>query len=171
MMYPRLRSLAALGCMLVINAAALAAEDKGQNQGRVAKPFLELGKGQQCVAETEWMRKNHMKLLLHQRDETMHKGIRTKKYSLQNCIECHASQKTNSVIGSNQNFCQACHSYTSVKLDCFECHASKPKSQASFHPLVPAGAKAGSLNPHSKHALQNQMRAGGVPPQVAQVSK
>lgn len=171
MIYPRLQSLAALGFLLVINAAAFAAEDKGQNQSRVPKPYLESGKGEQCVAETEWMRVNHMKLLLHRRDETMHKGIRTKKYSLQNCIECHASQKTNSVIGSNQNFCQTCHSYTSVKLDCFECHASKPKAQANFHPLVPVGAKADAQNPHTKHALQQKMRARGVPPKIAQVSK
>lgn len=171
MTYLRLQSLLALVFLLLVNAAIFAAETVTPTQGRVPKPVLEAGKGDQCVAETEWMRKNHMTLLLHRRDETVHKGIRTKQFSLQNCIECHASQKTNSVIGSNQNFCQSCHSYTAVKMDCFECHASKPKAQAGFHPLVTPGAKADASNPHIKHALQQQMRAGGVQPKIAQVSK
>lgn len=104
--------------------------------GRVPKPVVEAGKGEKCVADTEFMRRNHMKLLLHQRDETVINGIRTPRYSLNNCIECHASKKTGSVVGSNDNFCQSCHAYAGVKLDCFECHASKPKATA-FHPLVP----------------------------------
>ncbi|MGH8670889.1 MAG: hypothetical protein ACREUA_02475 [Burkholderiales bacterium] len=71
-----------------------------------------------------------MTLLMHQRDETVHKGIRTRKHSLKNCIECHADPKTNSVLGEN-GFCQECHSYASVQLDCFECHSSKPKAASS----------------------------------------
>lgn len=85
------------------------------------------------------MRKNHMELLKHQRDETVHKGIRTTSHSLNGCIECHASRKNNSVVGSDRNFCQGCHSYAAVKLDCFECHASKPKASAD----VVSGKQAG----------------------------
>ena len=59
-------------------------------------------------------------------------SIRTKQHSLAGCIECHASQKTGSVIGTNENFCQSCHSYAAVSLDCFECHASKPGVKASL---------------------------------------
>ena len=111
--------------MLAIPSLANAADAT-----RVPKPVLEAGQGEKCVENTEFMRKNHMELLKHQRDETMHQGIRTRKYSLNGCIECHASRKTNSVVGSEQNFCQSCHSYVAVKLDCFECHSSKPKPPA-----------------------------------------
>jgi len=101
----------------------------GAEAGRTQKPVIETAiKGDKCVEDTEYMRKNHMKLLTHQRDETVHKGIRTKRHSLNNCIECHASKTNNSVAASKENFCQACHSYTAVKLDCFECHATKPGS-------------------------------------------
>ena len=101
----------------------------GAEAGRTQKPVIEAAiKGDKCVEDTEFMRKNHMKLLLHQRDETVHKGIRTTRYSLRNCIECHASKTNNSVAASKENFCQACHSYAAVKLDCFECHATKPGS-------------------------------------------
>lgn len=84
-------------------------------------------KGDRCVRDDEFMRRNHMVLLKHQRNETMRKGIRTTQYSLKNCVDCHASPVNNSVIGTNDNFCQGCHSYAAVKLDCFECHSSKPR--------------------------------------------
>jgi hypothetical protein len=77
------------------------------------------------VEATEVMRRDHMKLLLHQRDRTMREGIRTRQHSLAGCVECHASKKTGSVLGEG-GFCQGCHSYAGVKLDCFECHAAKP---------------------------------------------
>ena len=96
------------------------------------KPELKLDKARsgQCVEEPKLMRKTHMNLLKHQRDETMHKGIRGQKHSLADCVECHANDKTNSVLGSNEAFCQGCHTYAAVKLDCFECHTSKRKVTA-----------------------------------------
>jgi hypothetical protein len=101
-----------------------------------------------------------MDMLKHKRDLTMRQGIRTKEDSLQNCIVCHASQKTNSVTGDD-NFCQSCHNYAAVKLDCFECHASKPKATA-FHPLV--GDSQGPL----ADKMRGQMAAGQAEPTKAE---
>ena len=120
--------------MLALASPVLAAD-----ASRVPKPVIEAAKGEQCVESTEFMRRNHMVLLKHQRDDTTHKGIRTTKYSLKGCIDCHASRKNNSVVGSDQNFCQSCHSYAAVKLDCFECHASKPKAPAERAAFKQAG--------------------------------
>jgi hypothetical protein len=78
------------------------------------------------------MRRNHMKLLKHQRDDTMHGGIRTGKYSLKECVACHASQSNQSVNAEAGNFCQSCHLYAAVKIDCFECHANKPDTKAGL---------------------------------------
>ena len=108
----------------VMIATAVYAADKPQ------MPKLDIGKGGKCVEEPKEMRKIHMNLLNHQRDETMHKGIRGQKHSLAGCVECHASKKTNNVLGSEEAFCQGCHTYTAVKLDCFECHTSKRKVTA-----------------------------------------
>lgn len=91
----------------------------------VPKPAITIENPGECVAPPEVMRRTHMDLLKHQRDETMHKGQRGAKNSLNACIECHASKKTGSVLGSNENFCQGCHAYVAVKLDCFECHQPK----------------------------------------------
>jgi len=98
-------------------------------ESRVPIPSPAKGKGEQCVRETSFMRASHMNLLLHQRDETMKKGIRTKQYSLKECVACHAVPGNDGQPVSYENpknFCRSCHDYVAVKIDCFECHASKP---------------------------------------------
>ena len=84
-----------------------------------------------CVNPVDDMRKNHMEYLLHQRDETMHKGIRTKKHSLAECIECHVSANDKgeyAKFGESEHFCSSCHNYAAVTIDCFQCHNDKPQS-------------------------------------------
>jgi predicted CXXCH cytochrome family protein len=92
------------------------------------------------VEDAAFMRRNHMQLLKHQRVDTLRGGIRTGKYSLKECIACHASQSTNSVVANGDNFCQSCHNYAAVSIDCFGCHASKPAagvaSTASPHGIA-----------------------------------
>jgi hypothetical protein len=88
---------------------------------RVPLPVMKIERGEKCVAPVEEMRRNHMKMLLHQRDRTVHEGLRETRHSLKGCIDCHASQETGSVLGK-EGFCSSCHAYASVKIDCFECH-------------------------------------------------
>ena len=107
--------------LLVVIAAGLSLA-----YARTDKPVVVIERPGQCVEATDVMRRDHMKFLLHQRERTMREGIRTKAHSLAGCVECHASAKTGSVLGE-QGFCESCHRYASVKLDCFECHASKPE--------------------------------------------
>lgn len=87
------------------------------------------GKGEKCVAPTDWMRRYHMQALKHQRDETVHEGIRTPRFSLKHCFECHqvvgADDRPVSVADP-KHFCRTCHDYAAVRVDCFECHASRP---------------------------------------------
>ena len=92
----------------------------------VPKPVIDIATPGQCIASPEVMRRTHMDMLLHQRDKTMHEGQRGGKVDLNGCIDCHASKSNGSVLGSNQNFCQSCHAYAAVKIDCFECHQPKP---------------------------------------------
>lgn len=147
--------LMALAASLLMSGA-LSAADIG--------PELKINrsKADQCVEPADVMRKDHMKFLLHQRDETMHKGVRTKKYSLNECINCHANKddKGNYIpVTAEGEFCQSCHSYASVKLDCFECHATKPRETA-FHPIVNDRMKAFSSEheaPESRQLLNNML--------------
>lgn len=75
------------------------------------------------------MRKNHMDELLHKRDQTVYKGIRTKKFSLNACIDCHVPEKHNGEVLRHtdpEHFCSTCHGYVAAQLDCFQCHVDHP---------------------------------------------
>jgi hypothetical protein len=124
--------------LLLGSTMAFAADAPARTGARVPQPVIEAARGDQCVEDPAFMRRNHMELLKHQRDDTVRGGIRAAKYSLKACIGCHASKSSGSVSLASTNFCQSCHSYAAVKIDCFECHANKPP-QTSFHSLRPHG--------------------------------
>lgn len=96
--------------------------------GEGSAPKPDIGRGGQCVKDPQWMRKNHMHMLKHERDETVRLGMRDDKHSFKACIECHASTKDDSVIAREDSFCVSCHRYEAVKIDCFECHSGTRKS-------------------------------------------
>ncbi|TNF33632.1 MAG: hypothetical protein EP315_08175 [Gammaproteobacteria bacterium] len=105
------------GAIMALSSIALA---------DVAMPEIPKGKGEQCVEPTPEMRKNHMKFMLHQRDLTMHEGIRTKQHSLKECINCHVPENSEVRYGDPKHFCSSCHVYAAVSIDCFQCHADRP---------------------------------------------
>jgi hypothetical protein len=100
----------------------------------VPKPTIMIANEGKCIAPAEEMRRNHMDMLKHQRNETMREGKRGMPASLNGCIECHAGKSTGSVVGKD-HFCESCHSYAAVKLDCWDCHQPK------------AGFKAAGMKP------------------------
>ncbi len=154
----RLSSLA-LAAVLLFSTAANAEESRGP------LPALPKAKGEQCVEDTDFMRRNHMDLLKHQRDETMHKGIRTTKHSLSECINCHVTPGPDSQpvrIDSRDHFCNSCHSYAGITIDCFQCHNSQPTGDARFHPLVSDKmrmAKEAHTAVHSAEMLNQMVKA------------
>ena len=82
---------------------------------------------QGCVEPTAVMRPNHMEFILDQRDATMYEGIRTTQYSLNECIDCHVSDAPDAPrADSEKHFCNSCHTYAAVSIDCFQCHADRP---------------------------------------------
>lgn len=124
-----IKLLATAVLALSFSAPALAGD-----ASRVEMPVLPKAKGEQCVEPTDVMRRNHMDYLQHHRDETMHKGIRTKKYSLKECLECHVPATTTKA--TEEHFCKSCHMYAGVRPDCFQCHATKPEKTSAFTPLT-----------------------------------
>jgi hypothetical protein len=117
---------------VVLTVASLADAEEKQVR-RVAVPVVKIEKGDACVAPTGEMRRDHMKMLLHQRDQTVQRGIRESRFSLKNCVDCHAGRETGSVLGKD-GFCSSCHAYASVSMDCFECHAPLRQSRAAARP-------------------------------------
>lgn len=131
-MVPRRISVAMLAvAVLFLAGPARPADGAGPGPGDVPLPVIPKGQGEACVADTGYMRRNHMTLLRHQRDETMRQGIRGNPYSLEECIACHAVSGPDArplSVDSPQHFCRACHDYAAVSIDCFQCHASRPES-------------------------------------------
>ena len=103
-----------------------------------------VSEAQGCVEPTAEMRKNHMNYILHQRDETVHEGVRTKQYSLVECINCHVSDAPDAPrVSSEEHFCNSCHTYAAVSIDCFQCHADRPVKTSARH-AMPAVGKSGA---------------------------
>ncbi len=99
-----------------------------------------------CVEPTERMRRMHMEFIKHQRIVTVHQGVRDTKYSLAGCIDCHISydaQHKPRPINQPDQFCGACHRYASVKLDCFDCHASVPNRPGATRSASAGGSTDG----------------------------
>jgi hypothetical protein len=106
-----------------------------------------------CVEPVTEMRKNHMKFIMHQRDDTMRKGIRTSKYSLAECINCHVVPDQNgnyAHYGEDKHFCSTCHNYAAVNIDCFSCHRDTPGA------TNPGKALTDKSNPHHHDVAFNQ---------------
>lgn len=86
-----------------------------------------------CVRPTDWMRRNHMELIEHQRDLTVHEGIRIQKDSLANCIDCHSRKDDKGQpvpVDAKGEFCQSCHGFAAVAPSCFQCHSTVPSETA-----------------------------------------
>ena len=92
-------------------------------------PELVLPEGEKnCVADTEYMRSDHMQLLMDWRDETirtnqrvfsMGDGRRYYKSLSGTCMTCHDKK---------QDFCDRCHDYVGVTPYCWDCHV-EPKGE------------------------------------------
>jgi len=95
--------------------------------GDAARPELELPADEtQCVAETDYMRREHMQVLMDWRDEVVREdsrihttsdGRKYEKSLSRTCMECHDNK---------QAFCDRCHDYVGVQPYCWDCHV-EPK--------------------------------------------
>jgi hypothetical protein len=118
--------------VVLVSAGVVHADD--ERGGRVAMPTIRIDDaGGKCVAPAADMRRNHMQMLFHQRDRTLRHGIREPRASLKGCVECHADARSGSVLGAD-GFCASCHSYASVKIDCFDCHSALRQKAAAGKP-------------------------------------
>ncbi len=85
----------------------------GYSSSATAQPQLKIAKPGKCVEDTAWMRKNHMKMLIHVREKAVREGVRSVDHSFHGCINCHPKR---------EEFCNRCHDYVGVKPECWNCH-------------------------------------------------
>lgn len=145
-MTPRRISIATIAAVLLTLAGTgRVSGETERGTGGIPVPIIPQGQGEACVADTALMRRNHMTLLKHQRDETMRQGIRGNPYSLEECIACHAVSGPDGqalTVDSPKHFCRSCHDYAAVSIDCFQCHASRPEPALATGGLGQAGGTA-----------------------------
>jgi len=134
----RAPGLAMAFCCALVGALPAFAADVAAS--RVPKPVVAISAPGKCVEDTQFMLRNHMELLKHHRDRTVHEGVRTTQHSLANCVACHASKETGRVTGSKDAFCESCHRFAAVTLDCFECHADRPPAGIAANTAPASGA-------------------------------
>ncbi len=116
------------------------------------------GEGVKCVEPEDVMRRDHMNFILHQRDETVHQGIRTSKYSFAECIDCHVQPDKKGNIAAaddKEHFCNSCHEYAAVTIDCFECHADRPQK------FIERAGKSAALKNELQQVLSANEAMGG----------
>lgn len=89
----------------IISVGALGAE--------ATAPELKIEKKGECVRDAKWMRHNHMKLLMHTRDDVVREGVRKANHGIQGCRSCHPKR---------DEFCDRCHEYVGVDPECWHCH-------------------------------------------------
>jgi len=117
--------LVAVGLVWALGAQAVLAGETGSFVTEGSKAH-ELS---QCVRPTEFMLRHHMDLIKHQRNLAVHEGIRDTDYDLDGCVACHVSVGANGKpvpVNAENQFCDTCHEYAAVHLDCFDCHATVP---------------------------------------------
>ncbi|MFV0515395.1 MAG: hypothetical protein ACK5MY_17430 [Jhaorihella sp.] len=102
-----------------------------------------------------YWRANHMDLMRHDRNLTVHEGERKIAASLKQCFDCHTARdaKGQAVTYADKgHFCRSCHDFAAVRVDCFTCHRSTPEGvdeTAAHAAAIPAvrlgGGEAGSI--------------------------
>ncbi len=153
-----------LACLLGVLpvGSIIAADEPASSFGDVVIPSPEKpADASACVEPVEVMRRDHMKFLMHQRDATVLDGDRETKYSLVGCMDCHNPAGPSDEIIRYENpkhFCAACHAYTSVKIDCFECHADRGLARSEQSNLT---LKAQSLE-LSAHTFSHKLEQAHV---------
>lgn len=120
----RIAALVVMGMLLTLSTAAISGS--AVVEGSKAAGLKD------CVASTMDMRRNHMDYLKHQRDEVVHKGDRSSKFALADCVSCHASNDKQGQpvpVNAEEQFCDSCHDYAAVNITCFQCHRKVPEGK------------------------------------------
>lgn len=140
------------GVLLAFSAAALmlSAAVQAEEEGDYVLPSSKAATVENCVEPTEYMRRNHFELIRHQQDRAVYGGIRGTKHSIDGCVACHVGYDVNGQpveINAEGQFCNSCHEYAAVEMNCFDCHATVPAGESWNHEVAAAHAHAQMIKP------------------------
>lgn len=86
--------------------------------------------GEKCIESKEFMRADHMRMLVRWRDEVVRENNRiytasdgrTWEKSLKTCVACHGHMDAQGKSTTAAAACNECHTYVNAKPDCWNCH-------------------------------------------------
>jgi len=156
-----------ISALLLLPLTATADENEGEKEILpfsdliLTEPTQRYSDESECVAPVSDMRRHHMNYILHQRDETVREGIRTRQFALEECINCHAVKDEGGEyvrVEDDRHFCATCHTYASVKIDCFECHADVPVRASTLNKLQSGLAPHPSSEPFAGRLASKELQ-------------
>lgn len=150
----RLLTVAMLGLLSSLGMA----HGEVDHDGDTAKGTAKADKLEACVRDTPFMRRNHFELIKHQRDVTVHQGIRKTTDSLAGCVDCHAKRDEQGQaipVNADGQFCESCHEYAAVSIDCFSCHSAVPNASNAV-----AGSRDPAVVEKAHAAIENAQGTG-----------
>ena len=145
-----MRLLVVILALAVTLAAPASAEEARAGYG----PVIPKATGDPHPEGNAYMRRWHMTMMTHDRDETVYEGDRDVNASLGECFECHTVKDdagTPVTYADERHFCRTCHDFAAVRVDCFDCHRSTPEgfeepaAHAAHRATLPRGAEPGGV--------------------------
>lgn len=129
-------------------------------------PEIPAATGEPHPEGNAYWRRNHMDLMRHDRDLTVHEGDRRIAASLKQCFDCHTARDDRGEVLSyadSGHFCRSCHDYAAVRVDCFTCHRSTPEGvdEAAAHA---AAVPSGRIAAHEAGSILAWLRAQDAEP-------
>lgn len=129
--------------------------------GQAIEGSAKADKLESCVRDTPFMRRNHFELIKHQRNITVHEGVRKTDDSLAGCVNCHVRHDAAGEpvpVNAPGEFCATCHTRAAVTFDCFSCHATVPVGSAA-EVREDMQEKLGSMDPQVIEKAHAGLRA------------
>lgn len=110
--------------------------------------------GERCIEPKDFMRVEHMRILVRWRDDVVREGNRDYvatdgrhwEKGLKTCVACHGHADARGKSTTAAAACSECHGYVDAKLDCWNCHH---ESAASARELARPRGWAGKAAPAS----------------------
>lgn len=136
--------------LFLILILAFAQPVLADGEGAGIGPAIPEASGDPHPEGNAYMRRWHMDMMRHDRDETMYEGARDVNASIGECFECHAVKDdagTPVTYADERHFCRTCHDFAAVQVDCFDCHRSTPEG---FEEPAPHAALRGVVAPREK---------------------
>ena len=138
---------------LLLAVATVGFATRGAADDWTPRPVIPKAQGERCVEPTEVMRKWHNEIVRPADGSSAPRTL--PHHDIAGCVSCHAERDKNGAyvpVNAEGQFCESCHRFSAVSINCFSCHAATPQA---------APTPAASTADHSRFDVLKQNFASG----------